>query len=209
MICVQDKSKCSGCHACSSICPKKCISLVADEEGFLYPKVNEKECLNCNLCEQVCPFLNPIGISKDEAPIAYAAKNLDEGTRTKSSSGGVFTAIAEHVIGQGGIVFGSAFDSPYNVVHIGVQKKDELQRLRGSKYVQSKIGNTYQEAKEALVSGRVVLFTGTPCQIGGLKAFLKKDYPNLYTQDLICHGVPSPKIFKEYKKFIEKKYYKI
>ena len=206
MISIQDKSKCSGCHACFLACPQKCIRLVADEEGFLYPQVDQKECSSCNLCEKVCPILNPHSISKETKPLAYAVKNTDEYIRERSSSGGVFTAMAEYIIEQGGLVFGAAFDDDFNVVHIRVDKKEDLEKLRGSKYVQSKIGYTYQEAKEALISGNPVFFTGTPCQIGGLKAFLKKDYEKLYTQDLICHGVPSPFAWKKYLEYLADKY---
>lgn len=206
MISIQDKSRCSGCHACFLACPQKCIRLVADEEGFLYPQVDQKECSSCNLCEKVCPILNPHSISKETKPLAYAVKNTDEYIRERSSSGGVFTAMAEYIIEQGGLVFGAAFDDDFNVVHIRVDKKEDLEKLRGSKYVQSKIGYTYQEAKEALLSGKPVLFTGTPCQIGGLKAFLKKDYEKLYTQDLICHGVPSPLAWKKYLEYLKNKY---
>lgn len=206
MISIQDKSRCSGCHACFLACPQKCIRLVADEEGFLYPQVDQKECSSCNLCEKVCPILNPHSISKETKPLAYAVKNTDEYIRERSSSGGVFTAMAEYIIEQGGLVFGAAFDDDFNVVHIRVDKKEDLEKLRGSKYVQSKIGYTYQEAKEALLSGKPVLFTGTPCQIGGLKAFLKKDYEKLYTQDLICHGVPSPLAWKKYLEYLKNEY---
>ena len=206
MISIEDKSKCSGCHACFLACPQKCIRLITDEEGFLYPQVAQKECTNCNLCEKVCPILTPHSTLKETKPLAYAVKNTNEYIRERSSSGGVFTAMAEYIIEQGGLVFGAAFDDEFNVAHVRVDKKEDLEKLRGSKYVQSKIGYTYQEAKEALILGHPVLFTGTPCQIGGLKAFLKKDYEKLYTQDLICHGVPSPFAWKKYLEYLTDKY---
>lgn len=206
MIQIQDKSKCSGCYACALICPKKCICLVTDEEGFLYPKIDRSLCLECNLCEQVCPILNPIYKSQVDIPDVYAVKNNDEDTRAHSSSGGVFTALAEYILEQGGIVFGAAFASDWSVVHIAVDCKEDLWKLRGAKYLQSVIGNVYCEAKAALQNGQLVLFTGTPCQIGGLKAFLGKEYSNLYTQDLICHGVPSAMVWHEYLRYLNKKY---
>ncbi len=200
-----DKLKCNGCHACFSICSKKSISMVADDEGFLYPQIDKETCSDCALCQQVCP-INKQLLPKEDLSVAYAVKNMDLDVRKNSSSGGVFTAIAEYVIDQGGVVFGVAFNENFEVIHVGVDKKEELYKLRGSKYVQSKIGKTYEQAKELLVAGKLVLFTGTPCQIGGLKAYLKKDYTNLYTQDLICHGAPSPKVWKTYLSFLEKKY---
>ena len=198
MIEMNGKAFCNGCHACSSACPHKCISMVSDDEGFLYPEVDSTRCSECHLCEKVCPILNPKNVLNADLPSAYAVKNNDDNTREKSSSGGVFAALAEYVIDEGGIVFGAAFDSRFDVVHIGVEKKEDLVKLRGSKYVQSTIGDTYREAKKALDAGRTVLFTGTPCQIGGLRAFLRKDYEKLYTQDIICHGVPSPKVWRRY-----------
>ena len=206
MITIQDKSKCSGCHACSSVCPKDCIKMVSDQEGFLYPLVDAENCVGCSLCEKVCPILVPSSLVDKVEPVTCAVKNKDNNIREKSSSGGVFTAIAEYIIEQGGIVFGAGFDENFNVCHIKVEKKEDLEKLRGSKYVQSKIGYTYQETKEALISGKTVLFTGTPCQIGGLKAFLKKDYEKLYTQDLICHGVPSPSVWRKYLEYLQEKY---
>ncbi len=206
MIDVKDKFRCSGCQACASICPKQCIRMVADEEGFLYPQIDKDACINCRLCENVCPILNAITPKNDKLPLAYALKNKDEQIRETSSSGGAFTALAQYVIKQGGIVFGVAFDEKLKVSHIGVEKQEDIEALRRSKYVQSNIKNTYIEAKDALNEGRLVLFTGTPCQIGGLKAFLKKEYENLYTQDCFCHGVPSPMVWEKYLQYVKNKY---
>lgn len=205
MIEIREKSKCSGCHACVGICPKQCITMVCDEEGFWYPQVNSEICINCGLCEKVCPIINPITIEKTEAEIdAYAAYTKKEDVRLNSSSGGVFTEIASYVIQQGGIVFGAAFGETFEVAHTYTETEEGLETFRGSKYVQSKIGNSYEQAQQYLKEGRMVLFTGTPCQIGGLLSFLKKPYDNLITQDVICHGVPSPIVWKQYIKHREK-----
>ena len=174
--------------------------MVEDEEGFLYPEVDQNKCTNCGLCEKICPIQ-----SKKENPafqtIAYGAYNKNLETRFKSSSGGIFSVLSEHVLGQGGVVFGAAFNKDFEVEHTYIENVEDLDKLRGSKYVQSKIGNCFAQAKEFLDKGRVVLFSGTPCQIGGLYSFLMKDYPNLITQDLICHGVPSPKLWRKYVEF--------
>lgn len=206
MIILEDKKKCSGCHACASICPQNCIQMTADSEGFLYPKIDVEKCNNCRLCEKVCPVINTGKVREQIDTKAYAAKNTDEYIRKDSSSGGIFTLLAERILKQNGIVFGAAFNQDFELEHIGVEAVEDLQKLRGSKYVQSKIGDTYRRAKIALEEGRKVLFTGTPCQISGLKAFLRKDYQNLYTQDLICHGVPSPMIWEQYICHLEEKY---
>ena len=180
MIDIKDKSNCSGCHACSNACPKSCIQMVADEEGFWYPKVNKGQCIDCGLCEKVCPIIHKWQPDDSRNTTAMAAMNKNEEIRLKSSSGGLFTLIAEAIIDQGGVVFGAAFTDDFKSVHhICVDSKADLEKLRGSKYVQSKIGDTYIQAKEYLEGGRKVLFTGTPCQIGGLYSFLRKDYDDL------------------------------
>lgn len=197
MIEIRDKKLCSGCTACASICPVNCISMERDEEGFLYPVVDKSHCIGCGLCERICPILNK---KKDEkiAPKAYAAINNDLSVRMNSSSGGVFSLLADYVLDNGGVVFGASFDEKFNVQHKYIERKEDLQKLRISKYVQSYMGNSFKKAKELLDSGRLVLFTGTGCQIGGLKSYLRKDYDNLITQDLICHGVPSPLVWEKY-----------
>ncbi len=197
MITILDKTKCNGCHACAAVCPKKCIATTADTEGFLYPKVDETACISCGLCDSVCPVMHqdePL----NENLLAYAAINKDEQTRMQSSSGGIFTLLAKYVLQKGGVVFGAAFNEKFEVEHKCVETEEELAIFRGSKYVQSKIGDSFAKAKTFLEQGRVVLFTGTPCQIGGLLAYLKKPYDNLYTQDIICHGVPSPMVWQKY-----------
>lgn len=196
MIRILDNSQCCGCEACRSICPRQCILMKEDNEGFLYPEVNLSDCIDCRLCEKVCPILHP---SKERMPIAvYAAKHCDDNMRLASSSGGVFTFIAEKVIDEGGVVFGARFNDQWEVIHDYVEIKEKLSCFRGSKYVQSRIGDTYKQVLHFLQSGRKVLFTGTSCQIAGLKLFLRKEYDNLLTVDIICHGVPSPKVWKKY-----------
>lgn len=195
---------CNGCHTCYSLCPKQAIKMVADNEGFLNPQINNVLCINCGLCEKRCPVLNQI-IKDDEKTFSYAVINNNEEIRLRSSSGGVFTTLAENVIKQNGIVFGAKFDSNFNVIHGYTDSIEGLSDFRGSKYVQSTIGDSFKDCKNFLEDGHQVLFTGTPCQIGGLKSFLGKNYDNLLLVDIICHGVPSPLLWTEYKKYLEKK----
>lgn len=196
MIKVDDKSQCCGCEACRSVCPKKCISMKADKEGFLYPEVDLSQCIDCKLCEKVCPVLQPAFL--DRKTKVFAGINNDIKIRLQSSSGGIFTLLAERTLRKGGIVFGACFDEQWNVVHSYTTTIEGLARFRGSKYVQSSIGDSFLQAKKFLDEGREVLFSGTPCQIGGLKNFLRKSYQNLLTVDVVCHGVPSPKIWRSY-----------
>lgn len=192
----QEKERCCGCGVCVQKCPQRCISFVQDKEGFLYPSINRSKCVNCGLCVSVCPFHNPY---KDCMPVkSYAAYNVDEETRRESSSGGVFSSLATMVLSEGGVVFGALFDEHWNVVHGYVETKEGLSKLRGSKYVQSLLGDSYMVAEQFAKEGRLVLFSGTPCQIAGLKKYLGKEYENLITVDCICHGVPSPKLWKWY-----------
>lgn len=196
MIRIKHKSDCCGCEACVQRCPKCCISLHRDQEGFLYPLVDESICIDCGLCERVCPVINQGEPLKPL--VAYAAKNQDESVRLSSSSGGVFTALAEQVIAQGGVVFGARFDESWNVVHDYVETVEGLSAFRGAKYAQSRIRLCFLQAETFLRQGRQVLFSGLPCQIAGLKKFLRKDYDNLITVDLFCHGVPSPMVWKRF-----------
>ena len=196
MIRISDPSRCCGCSACVQRCPKQCISLREDSEGFLYPEVDTSHCVNCGLCEQVCPELHA---DAERQPLqTFAAINPDAGVRLASSSGGVFTALAEVVIDAGGVVFGAAFDAHWEVRHRYAETREELAAFRGSKYVQSVIGDTFLQAERFLKSGRQVLFSGTPCQIAGLRRFLRRDYDHLLCVDFVCHGVPSPGVFRAY-----------
>lgn len=196
MIEIVEKSDCVGCEACVQRCPKQCIVMKEDAEGFLYPQIDIEKCIDCGLCERVCPVINQ---GEPRKPlVAYAAKNQDESVRLSSSSGGVFTALAEQVIAQGGVVFGARFDESWNVVHDYVETIEGLSAFRGAKYVQSRIGQSFLRAETFLKQGRMVLFSGLPCQITGLKKFLRKDYDNLITVELFCHGVPSPMVWKRF-----------
>lgn len=198
MIQILDRKDCCGCTACAERCPHHCITMTSDEEGFLYPVVDEDVCTHCNLCDSVCPVLHPSSPALSFK--VYAARHIDPTIRQKSSSGGVFTALAESIIRDGGVVFGAKFDEQWQVVHSYTETMEGLAAFRGSKYVQSHMGNSYHDAELFLKEGRKVLFSGTPCQIAGLKCFLRRDYNNLQTVDIICHGVPSPLVWKEYVK---------
>lgn len=193
-------NQCTGCWACVSACPKQCIHMVQDAAGFPYPAADAANCVNCGLCEKVCPVLNKIEPHGD-APVAFAAYSRDMATRLASSSGGIFSELARAVIAKGGAVYGAAYTEQFDVVHICAESKTELARLRGAKYVQSDLGNTFGEVKGRLEKGQQVLFSGTPCQVAGLKSFLQKEYNNLFTVDFVCHGVPSPAAWKEYVKY--------
>jgi coenzyme F420-reducing hydrogenase beta subunit len=203
MLTIINKKDCVGCYACSNICPQNCISMESDEEGFGYPKVDYEKCIECSLCIKVCPNINKVIIHNE--PSACACINNNEAIRLESSSGGLFSLIAEQVIEDGGVVFGASFNKELEVEHSFVETKEELGKLRGSKYVQSRIGETYKKAKEILDLGRKVLFTGTPCQIGGLKSYLGKSYSNLLCVDIVCHGVPSPLVWKKYVDYRQEK----
>ena len=198
------KSECCGCTACQQICPVQCIVMTSDEEGFLYPKINEGQCIGCQKCEAVCPIQTPPLVKgKTQTYVGYAQ---NEKIRRRSSSGGIFSLAAEYVLKRGGAVFGAAFDDALAVHHICVESEEDLDKLRGSKYVQSSLENTYAQAEEYLIDGRWVLFSGTACQIAGLKNYLGKEYDRLLTIDVLCHGVPSPKIWKLYLEDQERKY---
>ena len=187
---------CTGCHACVSVCPNNCIAMVVNEEGFSFPEINTSKCIQCNLCDRICPVTNEQ--VKSTHTQAYGIKNKNETERRDSSSGGVFSLLAEQILVHGGVVFGAAYNDDFAVQHIAVRDKKDLSRLRNAKYTQSMIGNSFKEIETLLKSGRKVLFSGTPCQCSGLKQFLRKEYDNLLLVDLICHGVPSPKVCQMY-----------
>lgn len=201
MIEILRKEDCVGCNACVQRCPKSCISMHEDEQGFLYPVVNADLCINCHLCEKVCPVINQ---AEPRKPLqTYAAKNRDSEVKRNSSSGGIFYALAEMIISEGGVVFGAKFNDDWEVVHAYAETLEGIKAFQGSKYVQSGIGETFTQAEQFLKAGRRVMFTGTPCQIAGLKHFLRKDYGSqLLTVDVVCHGVPSPLVWREYLKYI-------
>ena len=202
MIEIKNKTNCCGCYACYNICPKNAIEMKEDEKGFKYPVIDKDKCINCGLCEKICPILNKKNEIENDINV-YACYNKNEEERINSSSGGIFILIAKEIIKKGGVVFGACLDEKFNVIHTYVETEEDLKKFMGSKYVQSVIGDNYRKAKKFLDNGRIVLFTGTPCQIEGLKSYLQKDYKNLYTQDLICHGVPSPMVWNKYKTYRE------
>lgn len=200
-----EKQNCCGCGACADICPKKCINMEADQEGFLYPVVDKNKCINCGLCERVCPVLQVEG-DKPFKQDGYIVQNKDEQVRKESTSGGAFTAIAKRVIQAGGIVFGAAYDDNFQVKHIAVNNENELWRFRNSKYTQSRTVEAFQKVKAYLKGDKLVCFSGTPCQVEGLKKFLQKEYDNLLTVDVVCHAVPSPLVFQKYVAMQEQQY---
>lgn len=207
MIDIKEKRDCCGCEACANICPKKCIKMVEDDEGFRYPVVNEEECINCKLCENVCQYMNKIDKKVNEPfPIIYACINKEKDSIKNSSTVGLFYELGKYIIENNGVVVGAVYDINIEVKHEIAYNLEKLETMRSSKYVQSKIGDIYIKIKKLLDNNMFVLFSGTPCQVGGLIKYLGKPYDNLLTVDIICHSVPSPKIFKEYISTIEKTY---
>lgn len=190
------KQQCTGCTSCASICPKQCITMVKGSEGFNYPQIDSSKCIECQLCEQVCPVIYSNQLHDDMK--SYAVINKNDEVRNKSTSGGFFSVIAEYVLDKDGYVVGAGYDNHYVVKHMIVNSKDELNKLREAKYSQSELNDCFVKIKELLDNNLWVLFSGTPCQVGGLKAFLRKDYERLITVDLVCHGVPSPLVWKKY-----------
>lgn len=195
-----ERKKCTGCTACYSACPKNAISMVTDEEGFKHPVIDQEKCINCGLCKKICPVLNTL--KNESINKCYAAYNLDKQSLKTSSSGGIFELIANSILEENGIVIGAAFDENNKLKHIAVEKKEELQKLKGSKYVQSDLNDIFSYVKEN-IKDKKVLFVGTPCQVAGIKAIIKND--NLICIDVVCHGVPSPKLFQKYINELETK----
>lgn len=200
-----NKDYCCGCRACEQACHAAALSMKPDGEGFLYPAFDEDRCVDCGLCERVCPMGDPI-LPTDEPAKVYAAKSRDEKLCMSSSSGGLFSEIALHVLEKSGVVFGAAFAEDGSVQHVAIESADDLGLLRGSKYVQSDIGDCYSRVRDFLKAGRWVYFVGTPCQVAGLRKFLCKEYERLLTSDLVCHGVPSQKMFAAYKDWEERRH---
>ncbi len=194
---------CCGCGGCADICPTHCITFSEDAEGFLYPQVDETRCVDCGACVRHCPVLQPA--VSDSGSQVYAAKSKNRDQSFASTSGGLFVLLAEYVLHLGGLVFGCAYDEQLVATHICIEHRDELYKLQDSKYVQSNTLGVYKQVKDAVLQGRPVLFSGTGCQVGGLKTFLGKEYELLYTVDIICHGVPSPKLFANYIDWLGKK----
>jgi len=197
MIIIDKKENCCGCRACESICPQNAIKMEEDNEGFLYPIIEKSLCINCGLCEKCCPIINSKPNKSFETK-AFACINKDDINRIASSSGGMFLILAEYTINLGGVVFGAAFNSKMELKHSYAENVNDCKKFMGSKYLQSDINKTYFQVKKFLGEDRYVLFTGTPCQIHGLKNYLRIEYKKLLLVDLVCYGVPSPKVFKKY-----------
>ena len=195
---------CTGCTACSNLCAVNAITFERDTRGFLYPCVNEDACINCGVCKENCPTNENIGIQHTYLP-RYAYKNTDD-IRRVSSSGGAFSALAQYIINQNGVVYGCKYNDSVEAIHSRAETNGQIQSFYGSKYVQSELDSVFQLVKKDLQDKRVLLFSGTPCQVDGLKHFLTRDYENLYLVDFVCHGVPSPMLFKDHIALLEKKH---
>lgn len=202
MITIEERHSCSGCFACMEICPRSCITMIPDQEGFTYPHVEESRCTGCDLCVAICPIRNPD--SRPHEPVGYACFHTEPPIRLASSSGGLFTAFAEVVLSQSGVVCGAGFAADLSIRHEFVEEISDLDRIRRSKYVQSSLETVFPAIASRLEEGRFVLFSGTPCQNAGLRAYLGGDHDNLLCIDLLCHGVPSPAVWKSYLHLREK-----
>jgi NAD-dependent dihydropyrimidine dehydrogenase PreA subunit len=203
----ENKAQCCGCGACSNSCPKQCITMIADEEGFKYPVIDHKNCLKCLKCIKVCPMHHSKNDDHSDISQYYTAQHKDDQIIMESTSGGVFSALADAFLAQGGIVYGCVYNETMQAIHIGSEKSHDLRRMRGSKYVQSDMQDCYVQIKKQLNEGKNILFTGTPCQVAAVKTFLGKNYDNLLLVEVLCHGVPSPKLFASYIAYLENKHH--
>lgn len=210
MIKISDKSECCGCSACASVCAHNAITMKPDAMGFLYPDVDVSKCVECGLCEKVCAFNDDYDKSLNlSVPEAYGARHKDMNEVETSRSGAAFIAISDWILEQGGVVYGAGYADHFRVVHKRAVTKEERDEFKGSKYVQSDMGSIFRQVKQDLRDGKIVLFSGTPCQTAGLNSYIGKKYrENLYLVDIVCHGVPSPYIWRDYLFYIEKKYKK-
>ncbi len=202
---ITDLDNCCGCTACLEICKHGAITMVRNSEGFLYPHINNQLCTECGLCNKICPINNYDNIKYTSIRDCYAAINRNKNILVKSSSGGIFSVIAEYILSKKGVVCGASFDTDFSVKHILIENKSDIYKLRGSKYLESEIVGLFPVIKNMLQQNRLVYFTGTSCQVAGLKSYLRKDYDNLYTSDIVCHGVPSFYAFKNFIKYYELK----
>lgn len=209
MIEIHDPSQCCGCSACANICPHKAISMSPDALGFLYPEVDTQKCVECGLCEKVCAFNDSYDRSNNlPEPDVYAARHKDISEIEKSRSGAMFAALSDWVFDTGGVVYGAGYADHFRVIHKRATTRTQRDEFRGSKYVQSDMGHVFCDVAEDLRAGKVVLFSGTPCQTSGLQSFLKLRHVSaelLYVVDIVCHGVPGPYIWRDYLAYIEKK----
>lgn len=204
MINIKNKTNCCGCTACMNICPKKAISMIEDKEGFLYPKVDKKKCINCGLCEKICPIINKQQENSLKKSLIIRTKNDIQ--LKNSTSGGFFTPLCNYVLSKNGLVYGVAFNEEKEVVHTCVSEPERAFIFQGSKYVQSNLNDVFSKIKKDLQNDIYVLFSGTPCQVEGLLKFLNKKYEKLITVDVICHGTPSPLLWRKYVEYMENKY---
>lgn len=206
---VYDKKKdCCGCSACYNICPTDAIEMIADEEGFLYPLIDQDLCIDCYECRDVCPYIQEGHFKEESEPDFYVAKHKDVSVLKKSTSGGAFTSISDIILSQGGVVYGVDFDDDFKVLHKRTESIEGRNRMRISKYVQSDLGTIFQEIKRDIENEKNVLFTGTPCQNAGLRGYMGGSTysENLYLCDLICHSIPSPLVWEDYKRLLEKEH---
>lgn len=199
----KNKYRCCGCNACEMICGKKAITMIEDEYGFRFPQIDTEKCVGCGSCQKVCCINNEVELCKPGT--AYAASYKNKDISAKSASGGIFAALAKQVLTEGGIVFGSAYTKQFDVEVISIEKIEDLPRLQGSKYVQSSMNSSFLKIKSELQTGRTVLFCGVPCQVEALKRFLGRSYENLLLVDIVCHGVPSNRMLKDYLAFLADK----
>lgn len=199
----ENKYQCCGCNACEMICGKNAITMIEDEDGFRFPQIDADQCVGCGICLKVCCIGNDVKLQKPVTVYAACYKNKD--ISAKSASGGIFAALAKQVLSEGGIVFGSAYTKTFDVEVEPIERVEELPKLQGSKYVQSSMNDSYQKVRRELQTGREVLFCGVPCQVEALKRYLGRNYENLLLVDIVCHGVPSNKMLKDYLSFLSKK----
>lgn len=210
MISITDKTRCCGCTACQAACPHDAIVMKPDVLGFTYPEVDMSACVDCGLCEKVCAFVQDcdayLPVDRSLTAEVQAARHKDGDVVAASQSGGVFTALSDAVLSEGGVIYGAAYKGLDEVSHIRAESAQERNLLRGSKYVQSDMGQIFRSVREDLVNGRKVLFSGTPCQVAGLKSYIpERLHENLLLVDFICHGVPSPSVWKDYVEYMSRK----
>ena len=204
---VKNKAQCCGCTACKNDCPKQAIEMVEDEQGFLYPEINQEKCIDCGLCKKTCFYQSGYKVLDDHLDKieTYAVKHKDLKIRMSSRSGGIFTALSDEILNQNGVIYGVGYKDAFRVCYKRAETKEQRNEFRGSKYVQSEVGDIFKQVKMDLNNGRKVLFSGTPCHVAGLAKFIKNK-EGLFLIDIVCHGTPSPKIFRDYISFLEKKY---
>lgn len=207
MVIIDNMIDCTGCSTCYNVCPKGCIKMSPDKDGFLYPEIDEQMCVNCGLCQKTCPINIIEKRERADFPRAFLCRAKNSHSCIDGASGGLFTAIARNFIEvYNGVVYGAAYDNKFKVIHKRIDHADYINELSKSKYVQSEIGDCYKQCKHDLLLKKKVLFSGTACQIYGLKSYLGKEFENLYCVDVICHGVPSPYVYSSYLSWMKERY---